>query len=182
MAIPECPTCAGEGFTSVRGRLPLSYYIARGWIRRVRDENGETLVPTRKLFRAEITEGGFDALFQKCWCNQQIIHLSRRLGEPLYWKNDHSGYSQKVVMKCWAPAMPRAGPELLEPLNEGEVHFLRGYVAQWVLGVSRLGQKPYPDYRPLPISKWLPQVANATSKDDFMALDEMLAEYGLDPF
>jgi hypothetical protein len=179
MTIPQCPTCGGEGWITLKGKHHLSYYIGLGWLKKVPTDTGETVQPTGQLVRHGLPDGEPEPVFQQCWCNHQILHLSRKIGEPLYWMRDGSGQCQRVVKKVWGNLHH---DQLNAPLLESEIHFLRAYVAQWVLGVQHINQAQVPSYRPRPITEWLPAVAQATTPEDFIRLDQKLNEWGLDPF
>ena len=180
MAIAECPACNGEGYITEEGRHPVSYYIAEGWMIRADTLKGTRLVPTQRfLEHAEEfpLEDGV-ASFVECWCNHEIIFASRMAGVPLYWENDQGGNSQRIVARVWSEAVPDGHSQA--PLTKEDIAFLRAYCAQWVIGVNKANAAKGSPV--LPSDQWLPQVARAETAEDFMALDEMLAEYGLDPF
>lgn len=183
MSLPQCPTCAGEGFITLEGTHPLSYYIGLGWLHVAfsRSEGRNVLLPTKKFHQDAQGLPDPAASFKECWCNHEILHTSFRIGEPLYWRNDRSGFSGKAVFKLF-PALEKSQVHPDEPLTEGEVWFLKAYIAQWVIQVQKNAARHHTGHVMVPTEHWLPRLAQAQTKEDFISLDELLEEFGLSPF
>jgi len=163
MSIFQCPTCGGYGWIP-QGCRDVGWYETNGHLRRVMTNVGELLAPTDKPLPDT-------ASFQRCWCNGELWSLSEKLGRPLYWRDEQSGHLRAAVEKLLHH----------ESLAPSELDLLRGYVAQWVLGIQRLGHMKLPDYQDTPREAWLEPLASAQDAGGIMQVVMTLVEYGLDP-
>lgn len=165
MSIFQCPTCGGYGWIP-RGCRELGWYETNGYLKRVMTNVGELLASTKKPLPDT-------ASFDRCWCNEQVFLLSEQAGRPLYWRDEQSE-GRRLALAVY---------KLLneEALAAGELDLLRAYIAQWILGIARVGHAEFPDYKDIPREEWLEPLARAQDTAGVMEVVMTLVEYGLDP-